>query len=104
MRPPADALPAARGPAVSRDDTLFEFPCRFPIKVMGATEDDPEALARELVGRHVPEPIPDGDVVARSSREGRYRSVTVTITATSREQLDAIYEELTADPRVKVAL
>ena len=89
---------------MDRDDTLFQFPCRFPIKVMGAAEHGMEAVVLALVGRHTPDLDPQRDLEVRSSRGGRYVSVTVTITATSREQLDAIYRELSADARVKLAL
>ena len=85
------------------DDALFDFPCAFPIKAMGRDEADFEAAVVEIVRRHVPD-LGEGSVSTRPSRGGRFLSVTVTINATSRDQLDAIYSELTADARVLMAL
>lgn len=85
------------------EESLLEFPCRFPIKAMGKAERDFDALVVELVRRHAPD-FNDATVKTRHSREGRYVSVTVTIFARSREQLDNIYRELTAHERVLVAL
>jgi uncharacterized protein len=76
-------------------DTLLEFPCRFPIKAMGLAGAEFEALVVEIVARHV-ERLEDVEVRTRHSRGGKWVSVTVTIEARSREQLDAIYRDLTA--------
>lgn len=85
------------------DDPLFQFPCDFPIKAMGEAGEDFEQLVVSLVRRHAPE-LGESAVVSRYSRGGRYMSVTVTVKARNRAQLDAIYLELTAHERVKVAL
>lgn len=85
------------------DDALFDFPCAFPIKAMGRDEADFEAAVVEIVRRHAPD-LGEGAVSTKPSRGGRFVAVTVTITATSRGQLDAIYAELTADARVLMAL
>ena len=85
------------------DDALFDFPCAFPIKAMGRDEADFESAVVEIVRRHAPD-LGEGAVSTKPSRGGRFLSVTVTITATSRDQLDAIYAELTADVRVLMAL
>lgn len=84
-------------------DTLFEFPCEFPIKAMGEAHPYLDAKVVEIVRRHAPE-IREGSVTTRASRGGRYLSVTVTITAHSRDQLDAIYRELNADERILMTL
>lgn len=86
-----------------REDCLFGFPCQFPIKVMGRTATDFDALVVSLIRRHAPD-LYEGAVRTRLSREGRYMSVTVTIDATSRMQLDAIYQDLTTHDRVLMAL
>lgn len=85
------------------DDSAIEFPCRFPIKIMGhATETfDVEVVA--IVRRHCPD-LAEGSVRTRASKEGRYVSVTVTVMATSQAQLDAIYQDLTASELVLMAL
>jgi putative lipoic acid-binding regulatory protein len=85
------------------DDTLLEFPCDFPIKIMGRESHEFQALARELVEKHTGE-LPDDAVVSSLSRNGNFVSVTVTVTAQSQQQLDEIYRELTAHDDVLMAL
>lgn len=82
---------------------LLAFPCRFPIKVMGRQDADFEALVLALIGEHTPA-IDPGDVRSQPSRNGLYVSITVTISAESREQLDRVYRSLTASPRVLLVL
>lgn len=89
--------------SIADRDSLLEFPCEFPIKAFGAADDDFDALVVSLVRRHVPD-LGEANVYSRLSNGGRYMSVTVTINATSREQLDAIYRELTDEARVVMAL
>ncbi len=84
-------------------DTALEFPCQYPIKAMGKTADDFDSLIVGIIRKHSPE-FTDSTVKTRHSRNGRFISVTVTIEARSREQLDNIYMELTANKRVLVAL
>ncbi len=86
----------------SEEDFLMEFPCSFPIKAMGIAADDFDSLIMEIVRKHYPD-ITEGAVKTKPSREGKYISVTVTIEAQSREQLDNIYLELTAHERVLMA-
>lgn len=81
----------------------FDFPCRFPIKALGRDDGDFEATVVAIVRRHAPD-LGEGAVTTQPSRNGRFVSVTVTITATSRAQLDAIYADLTADALVLMAL
>ena len=84
-------------------DELFDFPCQFPIKVMAQSRDSLAADVTEIIERH----NQDGSeiqVQVRASSQGRYSSVTVTIKAFSREQLDNIYLELTAQEWVLMAL
>ena len=81
----------------------MEFPCEFPIKVMGYWAEDFDALVMQIVRRHV-DNLGEGALRTRESRGGRYMSVTVTIEARSREQLDAIYRDLTSEKRVVMAL
>jgi putative lipoic acid-binding regulatory protein len=85
------------------EDTLLEFPCRFPIKAMGKDEDEFVAHVLNLISPHFPE-ISENDISTRLSSGGRYISVTVTVTATSKLQLDAIYYALTDSERVLMAL
>lgn len=84
-------------------ETLFEFPCAFPIKIMGLANDALAQAVLEVVLRH--DPGFDGaSMEMRASSGGKYVSLTCTITATSKPQLDALYMELTSHPLVKVVL
>ena len=85
------------------EQELLRFPCDFPIKVMGRAEPGFELLVVEIVRRHAPE-LGEGAVSVRESSGGRYLAVTLTIRAESRAQLDAIYRELTAHPKVLMSL
>ncbi len=82
---------------------VMVFPMDFPIKVMGANrlEFEPQIVA--LVRSHAPD-LDDSLVEVRQSRGGTYISLTVTVRATSRAQLDTIYRALTSHPLVKVVL
>jgi hypothetical protein len=84
-------------------ESPFKFPCSFPIKVMGRHEADFEALVISMISGHVGE-IPAGSVRTRASSSGRFLSVTVTVIAESREQLDNLYRTLTASERVLFVL
>ncbi len=83
--------------------TLLEFPCKFPVKVMGRDSPEFHRTARELVERHTG-PLPDDAIQSALSRNGRFVSITVTVQAQSKEQLDAIYRELTGHDAVIMAL
>lgn len=84
-------------------DSLLVFPTEFPIKVMGKTQDDFARTVLAIVQRHAPD-FPAERVEMRGSREGRYVSLTFTINATSREQLDRLYRELSEHPMVSMVL
>jgi hypothetical protein len=88
---------------MSERETLLEFPCHFPIKAMGKASKDFDRIVVEIINRHV-EDLPEGAVTVRDSKGGNYLAVTVTIQATCREQLDAIYHDLTACEQVVMAL
>jgi len=87
----------------STEDTLLEFPCQFPIKAMGLAIDDFDAIVVSLIRPHVDD-ILEGAVKTRASSSGKYLSVTVTFTATSKKQVDTIYHALTGDDRVMTVL
>jgi len=82
---------------------FMNFPCVFPVKVMGANQDDFERLVLEIIQEHATISV-DEVVTNRLSRNGRFVSVTVHINAESQEQLDAIYRELSAHERVLMML
>ena len=85
------------------DQSPLQFPCTFPIKAMGMASDTFDAMVVGIVRRHAPD-IGEGAVAARASAGGKYLSVTVSIEARSREQLDAIYRDLVACEQVLYAL
>ncbi|HNT54826.1 MAG TPA: DUF493 domain-containing protein [Anaerolineaceae bacterium] len=82
---------------------LLDFPCTFPLKAIGRGGDDFSALVFEIVSRHVPG-LTTAALTSRPSSAGNYLAVTVTFTAQSRAQLDAIYLELNAHDRVVMTL
>ena len=84
-------------------DTLIEYPSDFPIKVMGAMHDAFTETIVEVVLQHDPT-FHAGKVEMRPSTKGTYLSLTVTVRATSREQLDNLYRALSSHPMVKVVL
>ncbi len=85
------------------EDTIMKFPCQFPIKAMGKVEDDFDALIVGIVRNHVSD-LSENAVKSRLSKEGKFISVTVTVEAHSKQQLDNIYLELTAHEKVLWAL
>ena len=90
-------------PQPASSDSLIEYPCAFPIKVMGAhVEGFVEAVV--AVARHFDPGFDANTVETRPSRAGNYLGVTITVTATSREQLDELYRTLSTHPMVKVVL
>lgn len=85
------------------DESPLTFPCRFPVKAMGRADGSFERTVWSIIVRHAPDTAEDEISVVESSR-GSYLSVTVTVTATSRAQLDAIYADLQAHDAVLAAL
>ena len=88
---------------MSRSDTLFDFPCRFPIKAMGRANGDIASVVIEILSRHAPE-FDAATLTVRASSGGKWVSVTAVIEAQSRAQLDAIYQDLTDHDSVVWAL
>jgi putative lipoic acid-binding regulatory protein len=84
-------------------DTLLEFPCDFPIKMMGAATEEFRSLAIGIITRHFGAPA-EGCIEERPSSGGKYLGITITVRAESKAQLDAAYGELTSCRQVLVAL
>ena len=84
-------------------ETLLEFPCQFPVKAMGLACDELEIAVIEIINRHVKNLAEDA-LKMKPSKTGKYTAITITITAHSKEQLDAIYMDLTACEHVSIAL
>jgi putative lipoic acid-binding regulatory protein len=90
-------------PEVPPERSLIDYPSDFPIKVMGAQVDGFVAAVVEIALRHDPGFDP-ATIEHRPSRAGNYLGLTLTVRATSRQQLDDLYRALTAHPLVKVVL
>lgn len=84
-------------------DTLLEFPCAFPLKVMGLANVALAQTVLNIVLVHAPD-FDGATMEMRASSGGKYVSLTCTINATSKAQLDALYRELSSHPLVKVVL
>lgn len=93
----------ASGNGPESGDSPLNFPCAFPIKAMGAAEGDFESVVRAIIATHAPD-VADARARVSESRNGRFVSVTLSITATSRAQLDAIYADLQAHDAVLATL
>jgi hypothetical protein len=85
------------------EDTLFNFPTDFPIKIMGHATDDFRSLVLGIVTRHFG-PLEAHRIEERPSANGKYLSLTCTVYAHSKAELDALYRELTSCSQVLVAL
>ena len=94
MQPPRDIPP---------EQSLIEYPCDFPIKVMGANVDGFAAAIAQVARQFDPD-FDAQTIETRPSKAGNYLGVTITIRATSRPQLDALYRTLTTHPMVKMVL
>jgi putative lipoic acid-binding regulatory protein len=85
------------------DAPVQEYPSDFPIKVMGRHDSDLRALTQGIIERHAG-PLAESRVRTRTSADGNFLALTYLVRASSREQLDAIYRELTACKSVLMAL
>lgn len=83
--------------------SLIEFPCDFPIKILGNTQAGFAQAVAEIVLRHAPD-FDASSMEMRASKKGKYLSLTCVVRATSREQLDRLYQELCDHPLVVMVL
>ena len=96
-------MPPELPPDIPPEQSLIEYPSAFPIKVMGQqAEGFVEAVVS--IARQFDPGFDAASVTTRPSSGGRYLGVTITVTATSREQLDELYRTLSTHPMVKVVL
>ena len=87
----------------NESESPLQFPCEFPIKARGRADVELDIVVMDIVRRPAPD-LGEGSVRTRPSSEGRFVSVTVTVQATSRAQLDAIYQDLVDCEQVIMAL
>ena len=85
------------------EESAIEFPCEFPVKMMGHNSPEFRTTARALIEKHAGK-INDNVVQEALSRNERFVSVTITITATSQQQLDDIYQDVSSHEDVLMAL
>lgn len=85
------------------DQSQLEFPCDFPIKIMGSNSEEFAAEIMRIVRQHVSD-LEETAIKQRTSGKGNYLAITVTIQAQSQSQLDALYRELTACELAKMVL
>jgi hypothetical protein len=90
-------------PEPPRQESLIEYPSLFPIKVMGEKVDG-LVHALSMIARQFDPAFDASTIELRESKGGKYLGVTLTVTATSREQLDELYRTLSTHPMVKVVL
>jgi putative lipoic acid-binding regulatory protein len=97
------SAPTPDTPTDARKDSLIEYPSQFPIKVMGVKADG-FVHAITAVAKQFDPSFDASGIELRDSKGGNYLGITITITATSREQLDELYRTLSSHPMVKVVL
>lgn len=85
------------------DQSLIEYPCDFPLKILGNTQPGFAQAILGVVKQHAPD-FDDASLTMKTSKKGKYLSVTCVIRATSREQLDALYQALCDHPMVVMVL
>ena len=85
------------------DAQLLEYPCDFPVKILGHTQAGFAQAVLDIVKRHAPD-FDAASLELRASKRRKYLSVTCVIRATSREQLDSLYQELCDHPMVVMVL
>lgn len=88
---------------MTEQPSLIEYPCDFPIKIMGRAEQDFVQTVVAIVKFHAPD-FDVETVSIRTSKNGTYLGLTCTIRATSRSQLDALYQALSDHPQIAVVL
>ena len=86
-----------------QDPPLIDYPCEFPIKILGHTRAGYAQAILEVVNRHAPD-FDGATLQMKSSKHGKYLSITCVVNATSRAQLDALYRELCDHPLVVMVL
>ena len=86
-----------------QDPPKIEFPCDYPIKVLGRHSDDFQAVIDDVFERHAPG-FDQETISVKASIKGTFTSITITITATGPEQLDALHQDLLATGRVQMVI
>ncbi len=85
------------------DETLLKFPCEFPIKIVGKANVEFETFVLTVLHKHFPG-LPEGAFKMRPSKDNNFLAISVLVQAENKQQLDAVYQELTASKLVLMAL
>ncbi|MGA1742268.1 MAG: YbeD family protein [Pseudohongiellaceae bacterium] len=88
---------------IEEDSVSIEFPCEYPVKVMGRNTDDFSDVILDIIRRHAPD-LRDENISFRPSRNKNYLAVNVIIYATGVQQLQALFDDLKASGRVSMVL
>lgn len=83
---------------------IIEFPCAFTIKTFGKATPEYEVAVLEIIKKHITEPLKEDAIRQRYSKDKNYLALSITLQAQSKEQMDAIYQDLTKEPLVTMAL
>ena len=87
----------------ANEESLIQFPCDFTIKIMGKASGDFEKCAVDIVKKHFPKTT-DEKIQKKFSKDSNYLSLSITVYAQSKMQLDAVYQELSSTKEVLMAL
>lgn len=85
------------------EESIIKFPCHFTVKVMGKSTGDFEKIALAIIKKHFPT-VTDSHIQKKSSKDNNFLSLSITVHAQSKMQLDALYQELTKTKEVLMAL
>lgn len=85
------------------NDSLIEFPCLFPIKMIGIHSSTFIEDIKHITIKHFPN-FEEKDLVQKPSQKNNYLALTVTVFAQNKPSLDAFYEEITKHPQIKMVL
>ena len=88
---------------IENRDSIIEFPCNFPIKVIGRSSTRLSELVLSIIRRHISDFLAES-MCSKNSGKGNYMSVTITVRVSSKNILDAIYRDLSSNPEVIMVL
>ena len=88
---------------IENQDSIIEFPCDFPIKVIGKSSTRLSGLVLSIIRRHISDFLAES-MCSKKSGKGKYTSVTITVRVSSKNILDAIYNDLSSDPEIIIVL
>ena len=86
-----------------KQDSIIEFPCDFPIKVIGRSSTRLSELILSIIRQHIDDFLAES-MCSKKSGQGKYTSVTITVRVSSKNILDAIYKDLSSNPEIIMVL